>query len=98
MVSTKFKAGKRDEAIRIIDGFPKEDVKGFEGILTLLPVDDPNSATIISVWDSEDSLNASQKSIFQDIMKATENLRDGPLDVRNTKVRDMRGQLIPITA
>jgi quinol monooxygenase YgiN len=94
LVNTKFKPGKRDEAIRIIDDAPKEEVDGFKGILALLSIDDPNSATLISVWDSEESLNASQKSIFQDIMAATENLREGPLDVKNLKVREMRGQLI----
>jgi heme-degrading monooxygenase HmoA len=98
MLSTKFKPGKREEAIKIIDDSPKEEVEGFKGILALLPVDDPNSATIISIWDSEDTLIASQEGIFQEIMKATEDLRDGPPDVKNAKVRDMRAQLISIPA
>jgi quinol monooxygenase YgiN len=98
MVNTKFKPGTRDEAIKIIDASPKEKVKGFQGILALLPMDDPNSATLISVWDSEESLNASQKGIFQDIMNATEDLRDGPMEVKNEKVREMRGQLIQVRA
>lgn len=98
LLNTKFKPGKRDEALEIIDDAPKERVEGFKGILALLSVDDPDSATIISVWDSEDTLNASQKGIFQDIMKATENLRDGPMEMKNVMVREMRGQLILIPA
>ncbi len=98
LLNTKFKSGKREEALKIVDDAPKEDVEGFKGILALLSVDDPNSATIISVWDSEAALNASQKGIFQDIMKATEHLRDGPPEMKNVKVREMRGQLILIPA
>jgi quinol monooxygenase YgiN len=98
LVTAKFKPGMREEAIKIIDGGPKEAEKGFSGILTLLHEDDPDSATIISMWDSEDSLNASEQSIFRDLMKATEDLREGLPDVKNAKVREMRDQLIPIRA
>jgi quinol monooxygenase YgiN len=98
LINQKFKPGKREEAIKIIDDVPKERVKGFQGILALLSVDDPDSATLISVWDSEDTLMASQKGIFQDIMNATADLREGPPEMKNVKVRDMRGQLIPVRA
>jgi len=98
VVSTKFKPGKRDEAIGIIDTAPKDKVEGFQGILALLPVDDPNSAILISFWDSEETLMASQKGIYQEVMKATENLREGPLDMKNHNVRKMKGQLIPVPA
>ena len=98
LVNMKFKPGTRDEAIKIIDDAPKQQVKGFKGILTLLPMDDSDSATIISVWDSEDSLMASQEGIFQDVMKATEHLREGPMVTKNVKLREMRGQLMLIPA
>jgi heme-degrading monooxygenase HmoA len=98
MVTTKFKPGMREEALKVIDEGPKEKVRGFSGILALLHEDDPDSATILSVWDSEETLNASEQGIFRDLMKATEEYRVGELDMKNAKVREMRGQLVPIRA
>ncbi len=98
MVNTKFKPGKREDALKIIDAGPKQDVKGFVGILALLDEDDPNSATIISVWDSKETLDASAKGIFKDLMDDTKDLREGPPEVKNSQTREMRGQLVPITA
>lgn len=98
MVTTKFKPGMREEGIRIINEAPKQEARGFTGILALLHDDDPDSATIISFWDSEDSLNASGKGIFQDVMKATENVRIGTPEIRNAKLSEMRGQLVSVRA
>jgi quinol monooxygenase YgiN len=98
VVTAKFKPGKREEALRIIDGGPKEREEGFSGILALIHEDDPDSATIISLWDSEDTLNASEQGIFRNLMKATEEMRVGPPEVKNAQIREMRAQLIPIRA
>ncbi len=98
MLSTKFKPGKREEALKILDDSPKEKVEGFMGILAFLHEDDPDSATIISVWDSKETLDSSAKGIFKNIMDDTEDLREATPDVKSGKVREMRGQLVPIKA
>lgn len=98
LVEVKFKPGMREEGIKIIDSFPKERSKGFEGILALYPMDDSNSATVITLWRTEEDLMASQQDIFQAVTKATEGVRDGPPEVKNFKVRDMRAQVITVPA
>ena len=98
MINTKVKPGKREEALKIIDAAPKEKVEGFMGIIALLDEDDPDSMTVVSVWDSKETLDASGKGVFKDIMDDTKDLLQGPPDVKNTKVREMRGQLVPIKA
>lgn len=96
MITTRFKPGTREEAIRIIDKAPKEEVRGFAGIIALLHEDDPDSATVISMWDSEDALNASEKGVFQDVMRATEGLRVETTITKSARVREMREQLVPL--
>ena len=98
MVNTRTKPGKREEALKIIDAAPKQNVEGFMGIIALLDEDDPDSMTVISVWDSKETLDASAKGIFKDIMDDTMDLREGPPDVKNAKTREMRGQLVPVKA
>ena len=96
MINQKFKPGKREEALKIIDRAQKEDVKGFKGIIALLHEDDPDSATVISLWDSEDTLRSSAEGIFHDLMDETEGLRAGPPEIINGKIREMRGQLVQV--
>jgi quinol monooxygenase YgiN len=98
IVSTKVKPGQREEALRIIDEAPKEKVEGFMGIIALLDEEDPDSMTVISVWDSKKTMDESSKSIFVDVMNNTKDVREGTPEVKNAKIREMRGQLVRIPA
>lgn len=53
----------REEAVDIIDDFGKQPAEGFEGMLTLLPTDDPNKATFVTLWDSEQSMLNGQRGV-----------------------------------
>jgi quinol monooxygenase YgiN len=92
IVTAKFKPGKREEGMRIIDEFKgyAEDPKGFQGILALLSTDDPDVATLVTMWDSEETLDTSREGIFNKVMVELEELLEGPVDVHNQKLREMR--------
>lgn len=83
MVSVQFKPGKREEAIERIDDAPggQEDVRGFRGIHAFLSLDDPNVATLVTLRDADEALNASRDEIFQRVMKDLEPFIDVALEV-----------------
>jgi hypothetical protein len=54
--------------------------------------------TVISVWDSKKTMDESAKSIFVDVMNNTKDVREGTPEVKNAKIREMRGQLVRIPA
>lgn len=48
-LAVKIKPVGREEVIDIIDDFGKQLAEDFEGMLTLLPMDDPNKATLVTL-------------------------------------------------
>jgi quinol monooxygenase YgiN len=88
MTVWKFKPGKRSEAIKIVEDSLEEirNNKGFRGLLTLLPNDDPNEATFMAIWDSEEALNASQKGIYQKVSSKAMTLAEKPPELKNVKI------------
>lgn len=76
----------------MIDDFVKQPAEGFEGMLTLLPTDDPDRVTFITQWDSERSMLDSQRDV---VPRASELLGDlviGKAEIHNHEVREMRTQ------
>lgn len=91
LAAVKFKPGKREEGLSMIKEFKEEAerTEGFLDLLYLLSEDEPDVARLISVWDSEETMRSSENGVFKSAMKATEDLRDGPYDVKNHRVSDM---------
>ncbi len=62
-----FISGKREEGFLKIDEILNKLVRhtiGFRGYMSMLSQDDDNSAVIITLWQDQDSLLASEKGIF----------------------------------
>ncbi len=88
MTVWKFKPGKRDEAIRIVEGF-QEDIgesEGFRGLIILRSVDDPNEARFLALWDSEESLKASEKGVYQKVSGNAMSLAEKPPELKNFEI------------
>jgi quinol monooxygenase YgiN len=91
LATVRFKPGKREEGLRVISRFKEEAerTEGFLDLLYLLSEDEPDVARLISVWDSEATMHSSEKGVFRSAMEMTEDLRDGPFEVKNHRVSDM---------
>ena len=88
MTTWKIKPGKRAEALRMVEESVEEirNAKGFRGILTLLPSDDPNGAMFIAIWDSEAALKASQKGVYKKVSSKTLPLAEKPPELKNMEI------------
>ncbi len=57
----------KDKALGKIDelGDDLKDAKGFEGMLAFSSLDDPNSVTMLTLWESEESMRDSENTAFK---------------------------------
>ncbi len=60
--------------------------KGFRGNLTLLSKDNPNVGVVITLWETEDALDASHDEVFEKSIKTMEQFVTGPPEVKNYRV------------
>jgi quinol monooxygenase YgiN len=88
MTVWKFRPGKRAEAVKIVEDSLDEirKNKGFRALVTLLSTDDPNGATVIALWDSEEALQASQETIYRKVSGKTIPLAERPPELKNMEV------------
>ena len=85
----KFKRGMREKGFNMLEESVADaarKTKGYRGSVTLLSTDDPDSGIIITLWESEETLKASGKGVFQDTVKKMEQFVASPPDVKNYKV------------
>jgi heme-degrading monooxygenase HmoA len=70
-VTWNLRPGTRDEALEILDGFSDEakKTKGFKGIFAFRALDNPNTAYVLSLWDSEESLEAATNGLVPRVVK-----------------------------
>jgi quinol monooxygenase YgiN len=84
-----FKSGKREagflELDRILDTSTRS-AEGFRGYMSLLSHDDSNSTVILTLWQDEESLNASEKGVFAEAAKKVEALLEKPPVFKNFRV------------
>jgi quinol monooxygenase YgiN len=77
-----FKKGQREDAFLELDGILNTSTRytsGFRGYMSLLSHEDPNVATILTLWQDEESLKASEKEVFaQAIIKVHDSLESSP--------------------
>jgi|WetSurMetagenome_2_1015567.scaffolds.fasta_scaffold289864_1 quinol monooxygenase YgiN len=84
----KIKPGMRPEAVKIVEESLEEirKNKGFRGLITLLPSDDPNGATFMAIWDSEEALKASEKGVYQKVSGKAMSLAEKPPEVKHFEI------------
>jgi heme-degrading monooxygenase HmoA len=77
-----FKKGKREDAFAELDLMLNtlvRDTKGFRGYVSMLSLEDPNASTILTLWQDEESLKASEKGVYSKaINKVQESLEKPP--------------------
>ncbi len=77
-----FRKGKREEGFAELDRILNASTRhtaGFRGYISLLSHDDSNMATILTLWQDEESLRASEKGVFAvAITKVQDSIKDNP--------------------
>lgn len=99
-VTWNLRPGTRDQALEILDGFSEEAKKteGFKGIFAFRALDDPNTAYVLSLWDSEESLDAAANGLVPRVVKAVGDRLVEPPVVKNMETRELAAQMISIPA
>ncbi len=72
-----------------MDGFLDEAkaADGYQGLISLLSMNNPDRATIITLWDSEEAMRAVQSGVYQKVVAVLSNLIDEPPQVANQEVQ-----------
>ena len=77
-----FKNGKRKDAFSELDNILNtltRSTKGFRGYMSLLSQDDPNASIILTLWQDEECLVASEKEVFAGgVIKVQDSLESPP--------------------
>ena len=77
-----FKQGKREEAFLALDSILNTSTRnsnGFRGYVSLLSYEDTDSVTILTLWQDEESLKASENEVFaRAINKVKDSLESTP--------------------
>jgi quinol monooxygenase YgiN len=88
-VTWKFKPGMREQAIRMIEEGSVEGRKtrGFSGLFIMKSMDDPDTGYVLSMWDSEESLDAALGGVIKRIQ---DSIRDMTTELPSMKRADAR--------
>ncbi len=84
-----FKKGKCEEGFAELDRILSTSTRhtpGFRGYLSLLSREDSNKATVLTLWNDEDSLNSSEKGVFAGAIKKVEGLLENGPSIENFRV------------
>jgi heme-degrading monooxygenase HmoA len=60
--------------------------EGFRGAISLLDAENPNSVTILTLWVDKESLERSEKNVFQEALKRVQESLEKPPQIKNYKV------------
>lgn len=85
----QFKQGKREEAFLKLDHIlntATRNSSGFRGYLSLLSHEDPNLVTILTLWQDEESLKASEKAVFTQAKEKVKGSLKGSTKVENYQI------------
>jgi quinol monooxygenase YgiN len=89
MSTWHFKKGKREEAFSeldlILNGLA-QSTKGYRGYLSLLSKKDSNAAVVLTLWQDEESLEASEKGVFAEAIAKVQALLENPPRIENYRV------------
>jgi quinol monooxygenase YgiN len=84
-----FKKGKREEGFAELDKIlnsATRHTKGFRGYISLISQDDLDGSTILTLWQDEESLEASEKGVYSLAIAKVEDFLEGLPQVKNFKV------------
>jgi quinol monooxygenase YgiN len=84
-----FKAGKREEGFLVIDAILNRSVRhtvGFRGYMSLINQDDSNSAVVLTLWQDQEALEASEKGVFTQASQEVKDLLEKPPTTSNFRV------------
>jgi quinol monooxygenase YgiN len=84
-----FKNGKRDEGFAELDlilNTLAQSTKGYRGYLSMLSKEDSNSATVLTLWQDEEALEASEKGVFAQATAKVQTLLEKPPQIENYRV------------
>jgi heme-degrading monooxygenase HmoA len=84
-----FKKGKREDAFAELDlllNTSTRHTKGFRGYISLLSREDSNAATIITLWQDEETLKSSEKGVFAGAVKKVLDSLESPPKTENFMV------------
>jgi quinol monooxygenase YgiN len=84
-----FKKGQREAAFLELDRILNTSTRhtnGFRGYMSLLSHDDPNLAVILTLWQDQESLKASEKKVFAQAIKKVQASLEGSPQIENYRV------------
>lgn len=90
----------REKAFDMIDQQSEEGKKtaGFKGILVFRSMDDPNTGYVLSLWESEESLDAALGGIIKQIQNSMKDMVTEPPNMKRLEAREMAAQMLSIPA
>jgi quinol monooxygenase YgiN len=89
MSTWTFKSGKREEGFLELDNLLNSltrHAEGFRGYMSLLPQEEPNTAVVLTLWQDEESRQASEKGVFAQTTKEIKKYLDKPPTSKNYRV------------
>jgi quinol monooxygenase YgiN len=75
-----FKRGKRENAFSELDRILNTSTRhtpGFRGYISMLSHDEANRATILTLWQDEESLRESEKGVFANAINKVRDALEG---------------------
>lgn len=84
-----FKKGKREEGFAELDRIlnsTTRHTKGFRGYISLISRDDSDASTILTLWQDEESLEASEKGVYSLAIAKVQNFLESPPQVKSFRV------------
>ncbi len=89
MTTWHFKKGKRENAFAEIDlilNTATRHVEGFRGYMSMLSRADPNTATILTLWQDEETVKKTESGTLQDAIRKVQDSLESPPSIENFKV------------
>lgn len=89
MSTWTFKAGKREEGFLELDNLLNSltrHAEGFRGYMSLLPKEEPNTVLVLTLWQDEESRQASEKGVFAQTTLKIQKYLEKPPASKNYRV------------
>jgi hypothetical protein len=88
-VSTiRFKPGRREEGIKVLEWYFRKGAAGSTGHLVLVSVDDPDEVTYVTLWSSEETMISSLRIDIGQVHRSLVDLIEEPADRKHHKVHE----------
>ncbi len=84
-----FKKGRREDGFAELDRVLNQSTRhtsGFRGYISLLSKEDANKATVLTLWQDEESLMASERGVFSNAISKVRECIDNPPNFENYRV------------